>query len=227
MRFKYYLRGCGFGILLTVVILAIGFHRNGGMSDDKIRQRASELGMVTPDEPGMSGEGENAPGSELSEPSEVSGQEPPRSGPDADGAGNAPGDSSEAGPDGAGDSPEDGSGEGADGAGDSPGDGAGEFFGEGTNDGAGEDSGQSQGSGQNGAADDGTPKTVTIRVRRHEVCEELAEELEDLGLLQDAQAFSQYMYEKGYDSMLRVGKYTFAFGMDMEEIAKILIANPE
>lgn len=53
MRFKYYLRGCGLGIVLTAIILMIGFHRNGGdrMSDPDIMQRASELGMITPKDP--------------------------------------------------------------------------------------------------------------------------------------------------------------------------------
>lgn len=48
MRFKFYLRGCGLGILFTTIVLMIGFARadKPAMSDMEIMQRASELGMV-------------------------------------------------------------------------------------------------------------------------------------------------------------------------------------
>ena len=50
MKFKYYLRGCGVGILFTALVLTISFHTRGGvMTDEKAMQRASELGMVMPD----------------------------------------------------------------------------------------------------------------------------------------------------------------------------------
>jgi len=48
MRFKYYLRGIGLGILFSVIVMAVSlyFHKDELMSDDEIIKRASELGMV-------------------------------------------------------------------------------------------------------------------------------------------------------------------------------------
>lgn len=217
MRFKYYLRGCGFGILVTAVILMIGFHRSGGMSDAEIMQRASELGMVTPGEP----EGENGEDppedTGAAEPQDGNGQELPADGTQRD---SDPEDAS--GPeDGADPDSEDASGRDSD-----PEDGSERDSedGAGAEDASGrepEDGAKAEDSGNAG------PRTVTVRVRRYEVCEELAEELVDLGLLQDAREFCLYMYDHGYDSMLHVGRFTFSYGMDMEEIAKILISDPE
>lgn len=49
MKLKYYLRGCGVGILVTVVILMIAINAKGGiMTDQKAMRRAAELGMVMP-----------------------------------------------------------------------------------------------------------------------------------------------------------------------------------
>lgn len=51
MKLKYYLRGLGIGIMITTVILMIGFARNKNtLSDDEIIARAKQLGMVMPEE---------------------------------------------------------------------------------------------------------------------------------------------------------------------------------
>ena len=47
MRFKYYLRGAGIGILFATIIMMVAFHSHGSnISDDEVVQRAGELGMV-------------------------------------------------------------------------------------------------------------------------------------------------------------------------------------
>ena len=47
MKFKYYLRGVGMGILFSVIVFAIsGTSGKSGMTDAQIIQRAKELGMV-------------------------------------------------------------------------------------------------------------------------------------------------------------------------------------
>ena len=51
MKLKYYLRGLGIGMMVTALILGISFsHRQEqtaqAMTDDQIRERAAELGMV-------------------------------------------------------------------------------------------------------------------------------------------------------------------------------------
>lgn len=47
MKLKYYLRGLGVGIVVTTLILLIVFNTTGkNISDDEIKARAKELGMV-------------------------------------------------------------------------------------------------------------------------------------------------------------------------------------
>ena len=51
MKLKYYLRGLGIGMAVTALILGIGFSGRQGqeaqtLTDEQIRERASELGMV-------------------------------------------------------------------------------------------------------------------------------------------------------------------------------------
>ena len=51
MKLRYYLRGLGIGMAVTALILGIGFSGRQGqeaqtLTDEQIRERASELGMV-------------------------------------------------------------------------------------------------------------------------------------------------------------------------------------
>ena len=46
MKLKYYLRGLGIGILVTIVIVAISGAGKKTMTDEEIKNRARELGMV-------------------------------------------------------------------------------------------------------------------------------------------------------------------------------------
>ena len=46
MKLRYYLRGLGIGILITVVILTISGLGKDVMTDEEIKERAKELGMV-------------------------------------------------------------------------------------------------------------------------------------------------------------------------------------
>ncbi len=51
MKLKYYLRGLGIGMMVTALILGISFSNRQGqaaqtMTDDQIRERVAELGMV-------------------------------------------------------------------------------------------------------------------------------------------------------------------------------------
>ena len=46
MKTRYYLRGLGLGILITAVFFLLGGKNDQTMSDEMIKQRAKELGMV-------------------------------------------------------------------------------------------------------------------------------------------------------------------------------------
>lgn len=46
MRLRYYLRGLGIGIIVTAVIMGVSSGKNHKMSDEEIKKRAAELGMI-------------------------------------------------------------------------------------------------------------------------------------------------------------------------------------
>ena len=46
MERRYYLRGLGLGILITAIIMGAAQRGGGKMSDEEVRQRARELGMI-------------------------------------------------------------------------------------------------------------------------------------------------------------------------------------
>ena len=46
MKRKYYMRGLGTGILVTVIIMSISAGQKRPMTDEEVKARAKELGMV-------------------------------------------------------------------------------------------------------------------------------------------------------------------------------------
>lgn len=47
MNLKYYFRGLGIGVVVTALLLSfIGMDQDSGMSDEEVKKRAAELGMV-------------------------------------------------------------------------------------------------------------------------------------------------------------------------------------
>ena len=70
MKFKYYLRGCGIGILCTAIILMISFRSDEGqMTDSQVMERTSELGMIAPGE--IVPETENSQAAELTDTEKI------------------------------------------------------------------------------------------------------------------------------------------------------------
>lgn len=49
MKLKYYLRGLGIGMLVAALVLVLSGNTGAKMSDEEVRRRASELGMVEKD----------------------------------------------------------------------------------------------------------------------------------------------------------------------------------
>lgn len=46
MKLRYYLRGLGIGIFVTAVIMGIALRNKSTMTDEEVKARAAELGMV-------------------------------------------------------------------------------------------------------------------------------------------------------------------------------------
>ncbi len=193
MKFKYYLRGCGAGILFTALVLTISFHTRGGvMTDEKAMQRASELGMVMPD--GTEGLSDTQEDTQNAKPvvnmkDTQKSREDPKTGQssektetqkentDKDKNKDDKDKSSED------DKPE-----------------------------------SSEKSSEDGSGDE----TVSITIRRGEVCREIAEDLYSKGLVDDAEGFRKYMRDQGYDNQICVGTFELKKGMTYAQIAKVL-----
>ncbi len=70
-------------------------------------------------------------------------------------------------------------------------------------------------------------KETTITVTFGMYASMIAELLEETGVIEDAQEFNAYLVGKGYTKRLLAGVYTFAEGMDFDEIAGKLIWESE
>ncbi|MGN0342642.1 MAG: hypothetical protein ACI4DO_07595 [Roseburia sp.] len=168
MRFKYYLRGLGIGIIVATVILSISFAlREDHMSDAEIMHRAEELGMVMP-----GSEDENGTEAETEQ-------------------GDDPKDT---------DQPEDARSE------------------------------EAEDAAEEGIADtemvqeDGTQLKFTIEVG--DSTYSIAQRLEEYGYVENGDSFAKYMQSKGYSKQVMPGEVIIPYGSTQEEIAKILITDP-
>ena len=196
MKFKYYLRGCGLGILVASIVLMVSFHsQNKTMDDTAVMERASELGMIMPETEIVSTEAD----SQLPESGTQS--------TDTDFSSN-------------------------------------KNQKQNTKDSQNKIDGSSQkdekdtqmasddktGSGNNKDTESKKKEDkkeeseeITVEIKKGEVCRQLAEELEQIGLVEDAETFRKYMQQLGYDDRIKVGTYTLKRGMTEKEIADTFV----
>ncbi len=196
MKFKYYLRGCGLGILVASIVLMVSFHsQNKTMDDTAVMERASELGMIMPETEIVSTEAD----SQLLESGTQS--------TDTDFSSN-------------------------------------KNQKQNTKDSQNKTDGSSQkeekdtqmasddktGSGNNKDTESKKKEDkkeeseeITVEIKKGEVCRQLAEELEQIGLVEDAETFRKYMQQLGYDDRIKVGTYTLKRGMTEKEIADTFV----
>lgn len=196
MKFKYYLRGCGLGILVASIVLMVSFHsQNKTMDDTAVMERASELGMIMPETEIVSTEAD----SQLPESGTQS--------TDTDFSSN-------------------------------------KNQKQNTKDSQNKTDGSSQkeekdtqmasddktGSGNNKDTESKKKEDkkeeseeIMVEIKKGEVCRQLAEELEQIGLVEDAETFRKYMQQLGYDDRIKVGTYTLKRGMTEKEIADTFV----
>lgn len=203
MKLKYYLRGIGTGMIVTTLILAISFSlRKPEMTDEEIRQRAQELGMVMQDD-SQATEAKKAQETEKTEQGTVAppadtqaaGQEAPPAGTPIAEQGTLPQDAGTTAPvpeqpmqsDHASETPENGA--------------------------PAVPSGETAGS-------------LRFVVESGDVCRIVCEKLQQNGLIADAQAMRSHMSELGYANSIRAGVYEIPYGLTMEEVAQVIIAGP-
>ena len=186
MKFKYYLRGCGFGILFAAIVLMIAFHtQNKTMDDTAVMERASELGMIMPETQNTDTEADTQQGEPVSKTEPELTTEPSATSTQITDDGNTiPADKQK-------------------------------------NIKKNTDKKESDKKTDADKAEES--EYITVKIKSGEVCRQLAEELEDLGLVEDAESFRKYMQQCGYDDQIRVGTFHLKRGMTQEEIAKVFI----
>lgn len=231
MKLKYYLRGLGIGMLVAALILTVSGNTDAKMSDEAVKRRASELGMVERDKsvlgdiggetaagedelpengtPEASEPEESAPG-QTAEPEETGeeAQEPESDAVEpetpAESEGIAPGtEENEAGQTGTVPSAEDA---------------------------AGLESVQEIEERAEEAADraedvaENSPagRVVTLEVRRGDSSVSVARRAAEAGLVQSAADFDVFLCRNGYDKRISVGNYEITEGASEKEIADII-----
>ena len=198
VRFKYYLRGCGLGILVASLVFIVSLHAHGGaMSDEKAMQRASELGMIMPDDT-QTQEAETQttelPVKETNLPdtqrtTQAVTQRVPQN--DTQKQNDASKESEK----------------------------------------KAEEKKKTQDSqkkeeekkkAQETEKEETKKEKVSITIKGGEVCREIAQDLQEKGLVKDAEDFRKYMQDHNYARYIRVGTFTLEKGMNYSEIAKVL-----
>ncbi len=71
----------------------------------------------------------------------------------------------------------------------------------------------------------GTVTTVTFTVRRGASSLEVANQLQALGVIENASDFDRFLVNNGYSRRVKIGEHTVTIGMSYEEIAKIIATN--
>ena len=67
-----------------------------------------------------------------------------------------------------------------------------------------------------------TNQKVTLNVTRGMASDTVAALLEDAGVVDSAYEFNKYLYQMGYERIIRVGTYEIEVGMSYEEIARMI-----
>lgn len=196
MKFKYYLRGCGLGILVASIVLMVSFHsQNKTMDDTAVMERASELGMIMPETEIVSTEADSQlpeSGTQSTDTDFSSNKNQKQNTKDSQN--NTDGSSQKD-----------------------------EKDTQMTSD-------DKTGSGNNKDTESKKKEDkkeeseeITVEIKKGEVCRQLAEDLEQIGLVEDAEMFRKYMQQLGYDDRIKVGTYTLKRGMTEKEIADTFV----
>lgn len=245
MKLKYYLRGLGTGIVVTALVLGISLsHGKENISDEEVKKRAAELGMVEEFKSLEEASREKDMNETEAGEMKVSGNEAEGNKASAEGQK-------------ADDKTSDGSGTAADKKADEnqPAD---NKTPEDSQDAAKaeqeqakadeskenekEDSGQDSGNGGFGSsiekeedsvtggteAENSKPagKSIVLEVHSGDGSLSVAKRAEKAGLVADAEEFDRFLCSGGYDKKICTGKHEIPEGATMEEIAKLLIRKP-
>lgn len=237
MKLRYQMRGLGIGIIVTALLMGVASDNKIPLSDAEIKMRALELGMVESDSLKLSDIPKVAVGSSV----EGVPLSPGADGTSAEGSGGAAESGEESGSmdDAAGGGSDAGNGSGAaDGESDA-GNESGTAGGEeapGDESGAGgepdagsessaassENDGTAGGERDSGNRGDGSGDSVAVVIESGSTSYSVCQLLEQLGLVEDASVFDEYLCGMGYSRSVREGTFHIVPGTSQEEIAEII-----
>lgn len=208
MKLRYYLRGLGIGMLVAALVLILSGNTGGKMSDEAIKRRAAELGMVEKDKTvldDLEKEKTDQENKETDAPP-VNKENEALSGNDE--AGQA------AGPDAAKEEVQDSGEEGNGTAPVPPATKEQEL--------AKEIEERAEEVAERGkeVAENSVPeKTVIFQVRQGDSSISVARRAEEMGLVKSAADFDVFLCQNGYDKRISIGSYEIAEGASEKEIA--------
>lgn len=210
IRLRCYMRGLGIGIVVTVLILGLTMANRGrAMSDDEVRERARELGMVESTVLSQMQSQQNQQNQQKQEEPDDGG-EPENGGTPEDGVSPEEDTSQEDG-----EEPDDG---GEPESGGEPEDSVSPEEGTSPEDGGEPESG---GISENDAA----RETVLFTITRGESSVDVSRALAALGLVEDAGAYDRYLCENGYATRIVAETHRIPVCATEEEIAQIITKN--
>ncbi|MCM1126707.1 MAG: hypothetical protein NC429_09565 [Lachnospiraceae bacterium] len=245
MNLKYYLRGLGVGIVVTVLIMSIALGGKESLSNEEIKERARALGMVEGgtliEDAQTALNNMGASGGEVSD-EEASGQEVSNKEASdeetSDEGAETPADDGEQPPEGESQSAE----ESQSGEGQEPADETEASEGAESMDDPQPIDGQQymvdpEQTEEARALEEPSPspepeekpvftgrdEPVTIQVNRGEGSYTVCKRLEQAGLIESASEFDNYLYQNGYDKKIRAGSFEIPAGAGEGQIAGILI----
>lgn len=240
MRFKYYLRGAGIGVIVATLILSVAFLFHDNISDEEVIRRAMKLGMIMQEN--TSGTLADPPQSGASSVDLETGTDPdPLTDPNAAANPNEPSELDAGADTGqsldspAGGNPDDASDGNAGGNTSQPSDGdANGDAGKPSKPKADEKTDPPADSKAKDSSKDKSPDTKTednkpensdeveIVIASGDVSRMVSAKVFEAGLVDDADEFNSYLGSHDYDNMLQPGTYKIKKGSSFQQIAKIL-----
>lgn len=199
MKRRYYMRGIGISMIVTAILMGVATGGKDSLSDEEIKKRALQLGMVEEKNTVLSdlkNQESSSPTIVYDEDEQQESENVPES--------TEPGESEEV--------PE--STEPAES----------EEVRESTESIETEEIPESTAANENTEDADGTEpaETVTITVVKGDSSVSVSRDLEEAGLVESAKDFDRYLCNNGYDKRISVGTYEIPIGTSEEKIAKII-----
>lgn len=194
MKLKYYLRGIGIGLIVTTLVMMIAFmmHKDELLTDDEIRERAAELGMVMPEDAGMHDTLSNNDGMQ---PEDAESEDAAKAEPEAQDDASAQAEQSKTDKE---DSDQEDSGK--------------------KDQSKKDDADKKEGETEKPEV----KEQVELSIVGGEYSDIVSQKLYKAGLIENPEDFNKYLADGGYDNLIQPGTYIIPVGADYDTIIKII-----